>query len=281
MIFTIVGRQAAFLVLASAMGRPHPGPGSQPTARLHALFCSSGAMPSLAACFSYALGRTRTTDRHRLGGRHFRGAINGPLVISLGHPSLSLWTPSADREAVTVPPAPLGDGFLSYLHEMGETLPTKCSNARSRAGGAHEAIEENTPVGVAYHRPDRPRPFVAVFCRQQHARTRVIVPGMAPTTRLVAMGFFRTNSQSPANMQQKCCDHGRSFALLTMTRPMFCARQDRRLPRISSRTTAFACVNSDIRDADSGPPGAGAEPGDLQRQHAFQAHPLVNRLNLA
>ena len=36
-------------------GRPHPGPGSPkvPTARLHALFCSSSALPSLAACFSY------------------------------------------------------------------------------------------------------------------------------------------------------------------------------------------------------------------------------------
>jgi hypothetical protein len=110
-----------------------------------------------------ALGTTRTTD-HRLGRQVYRGAINGPLVISLDHQAVSLWTPSANREAVTV-------------HQP-RSVTAFCRTCIRRC--QHETIEENTLVGVAYHRPDRPRPFVAAFCRQQHARTHVIAFSESP-----------------------------------------------------------------------------------------------------
>src|SRR6266478_6416619 len=42
---------------------------------------------------------------------------------------------------------------------------------------------------------------------------------MARVTRLVAIGYFRTNSRWPASMQQKYCDQGRSTVLSTITWP--------------------------------------------------------------
>src|SRR5262245_60925610 len=47
---------------------------------------------------------------------------------------------------------------------------------------------------------------------------------IARTARLVATGFFRTNSRFPAIEQQKYRDQGRSVIVLTMTRPTFFAR---------------------------------------------------------
>src|SRR3984893_3978582 len=42
---------------------------------------------------------------------------------------------------------------------------------------------------------------------------------MARVTRLVAIGYFCTNSRRPASMQQKYCDQGRSTVLSTITWP--------------------------------------------------------------
>ena len=82
--------------------------------------------------FSYALGRTRTTDRHRSGGGHLcRGAINGPLVISLDHQSVPFWTRSADREAVTVHQPRSVTGIAAG---EGQAIRSEGQAIRSRAG---------------------------------------------------------------------------------------------------------------------------------------------------
>lgn len=67
-----------------------------------------------------------------------------------------------------------------------------------------------------------PTPRVPAFRRS--SRSTAVAFSIARTTRLVATGYFRTNSRFPSNTQQKYCDHGRSTAVLTKERPSFRAR---------------------------------------------------------
>ena len=61
-----------------------------------------------------------------------RDAVNGSLSRSPDHPNCPLWTQHPDKKPSPSTSPGLDDGFLSYLHEMGEAPPTTCSNARSK-----------------------------------------------------------------------------------------------------------------------------------------------------
>src|SRR5260370_11175644 len=73
---------------------------------------------------------------------------------------------------------------------------------------------------------------------------------MARKARLVAIGFFLTNSRLAVTRQQKYWDHGRSVALLTTTWPIFLARNSwafggkprnaYTFPSVSNRTDSIA-----------------------------------------
>ena len=92
LIFTIVGRQAAFLVLASAMAdhiqalgpQKSPRPGRAPSS-VHQVHCH----PSQPA---FPTPRKDPNDRSSPLGRQALPAINGPLVISLEHQSVPVDT---------------------------------------------------------------------------------------------------------------------------------------------------------------------------------------------
>ena len=98
-----------------------------------------------------------------------------------------------------------------------------CLRDRSHASDCMVRPQKSEP----HSRRRGVKPLSTIRCatRAGSLTHKSVARSMARTTRLVAMGFFRTNSRFPANMQQKYCDHGRSRALLTMTRPMFCARK--------------------------------------------------------
>ena len=70
--------------LGQTQGGPHPLEGGPELSTPYALHMTLQADPLSAALLS--------TDRHHLGGMHFRGAINGPLVVSLEHQSVPLDT---------------------------------------------------------------------------------------------------------------------------------------------------------------------------------------------
>src|SRR6476659_5250610 len=69
---------------------------------------------------------------------------------------------------------------------------------------------------------------------------------MARNTRLVATGFLRTKSRLPVSMQQKCCDHGRSSELLTITWPILRARRACGSGGVPRKASILCSANSSI-----------------------------------
>src|SRR5207245_4383560 len=84
------------------------------------------------------------------------------------------------------------------------------------------------------------------------ARAEIRGLRMARNTRLVATGFLRMKSLLPASMQQKYCDHGRSMALLTITRPILRARSSCGSGGKPGNASIFPAAHSSI--------GVGEEP---------------------
>src|SRR6516165_11857702 len=70
------------------------------------------------------------------------------------------------------------------------------------------------------YRPVKPPWTICCVALGGSAAQKLVALRIARNTRLVATGCLRTKSEFPASMQQKCCDHGRSLVVLTMTWPV-------------------------------------------------------------